>query len=199
MFGSIKVFKFPMFLVYDPDFFKMDGEHISEALAILKPGDVMLRGYDSYLDGKFIDDPHGYSHGAIYVGKGKVIHAVAKGVSEEHAIDFMECDRICILRPKKCTKSAIAYAKKFLKDSTPYDFLFEYGANAMYCFELCAYCYPKLDIRRLEIKKFFGLVKRYAYLADSFRESGDFTTMLEYNPKFSIDKKARINGSTKCK
>ena len=59
----------------------------------------MLRGYDNYLDGYFIDDPHGYSHGAIYVGENKIIHAVAQGVSEIHAVDFMKCDRICIIRP----------------------------------------------------------------------------------------------------
>ena len=59
----------------------------------------MLRGYDNYLDGYFIDDPHGYSHGAIYVGDGKIIHAVAQGVSEIDVLDFMRCDRICVLRP----------------------------------------------------------------------------------------------------
>ena len=31
MFGNIKVFKYPMFVVYDPSFFKMDGKHILKA------------------------------------------------------------------------------------------------------------------------------------------------------------------------
>jgi len=34
-FGNIKVFKFPMFVVYDPTFFLMTGEKIVEALSIL--------------------------------------------------------------------------------------------------------------------------------------------------------------------
>lgn len=68
---------------------------------MLEPGDVILRGFDNYLDGYFIDDPHGYSHGAIYVGKEKIIHAVVEGVSEINVLDFMRCDRICILRPIK--------------------------------------------------------------------------------------------------
>lgn len=67
-FGNIKVFKFPMFIVYDPSYFKMDGMHVRKALDLLKPGDVILRGYDNYLDGWFIDDEFKYSHGAVYIG-----------------------------------------------------------------------------------------------------------------------------------
>lgn len=67
----------------------------------------MLRGYNHYLDGYFIDDPHGYSHGAVYIGDGKIIHAVAEGVSEIHAADFMKCDRICILRPESGQEDAV--------------------------------------------------------------------------------------------
>ena len=98
-FGNIKVFKFPMFMVYDPDDYAMDGQHVQTAISTLQPGDVVLRGYNHYLDGYFIDDLYGYSHGAIYIGDNKIIHAVSKNVSEIHAIDFMACDRICILRP----------------------------------------------------------------------------------------------------
>lgn len=42
-----------------------------------------------------------WSHGAIYAGDNKVIHAVAEGVSEVDLIDFCKCDRIAIFRPKK--------------------------------------------------------------------------------------------------
>lgn len=28
IFGNIKIFKYPMFVVYDPDYFKMNGEKI---------------------------------------------------------------------------------------------------------------------------------------------------------------------------
>ena len=79
-FGNIKVFKFPFFMVYDPTFFLMTGEKIAEALDILEPGDLIMRGYNCYLDGMFIDDPFKYSHGAIYIGNNKIIHAVAEGV-----------------------------------------------------------------------------------------------------------------------
>lgn len=70
----------------------------------------------------------------------------------------------------------------------PYDFNFKSGASSLYCFELCAECYSKLGIQKMEFKKMFGLLKRNAYLADSFREHADFKTVLEYNPKYKIDR-----------
>lgn len=164
-FGNIKVFKFPMFMVYDPTFFLMDGKHIKQALDILEPGDVIMRGYNCYLDGMFIDDPFKYSHGGLYIGNDTVIHAVAEGVSEIDAIEFMECDRICIYRPKKYKREAISKAKKLLAEDTPYDFSFRMGNSAVYCFELCAECYKKLEIKTFTVKKLFGLLRRKAYLA----------------------------------
>ena len=116
-----------------------------------------------------------------------MIHAVAEGVSEIDAIDFMACDRICILRAKNSQDHALAIAKKFLADNVPYDFGFSRGVNALYCFELCAESYPSLDVRREEVKKFFGLVKKHVYLADSFRRSPDFKIVFEHNPKHNID------------
>ena len=181
------MFKFPLFIVYDPSEYEMDGKHLVAAAKSLKPGDIVLRGYNHYLDGYFVDDPHGYSHGSIYIGDDTIIHAVAKGVSEIHAVDFMRCDRICILRPRSGQREAIEIAKKFVEDNIPYDFYFKNGCNALYCFELCAKCYPSLDIQRIEFKKFFGLLKRTAYLADSLRESPDMRIVFEYNPKHNVD------------
>ena len=57
----------------------------------------------------------------------------------------------------------------------------------MYCFELCAEAYPNLDVKRIEVKKFFGLLKKHVYLADSFRKSKDFKIVFEYNPKHNVD------------
>lgn len=68
-FGDIKVFPRPFWLVRDPDYFKMSGSKIMQVLQLVKPGDVILRGFDHYLDGKFIPSPKGWSHGAIYIGK----------------------------------------------------------------------------------------------------------------------------------
>lgn len=148
----------------------------------------MLRGFDHYLDGYFIADPHGYSHGGIYIGKGKVVHAVAEGVSLIDALDFMKCDRICVLRPISGKKAAVAKAKRFAKDNVPYDFCFTRDASALYCFELCAECYPNLDVKPLDFNRMFGLLRRSAYLADSFRDSRDFKVVLEFNLRHGIDR-----------
>ena len=54
VFGNVKVFKWPFFIVYDPSSFSVSGEYILEILRRLKPGDILLRGYDMYLDSYFI-------------------------------------------------------------------------------------------------------------------------------------------------
>lgn len=186
-FGEVKIFKFPMFLVYDPHYFSVGGEQVLDIISILEPGDIILRGYDNYLDGCFIPDPLSFSHGAIYIGNGKIIHAVAEGVSETNVIEFTRCDRIAIFRPKRYQKRAISRAKKFLKNKTPYDFGFNNSVSSLYCFELCGLCYDKLDIPTLTIKKFFGLIKKEnVFLAESFVKSKDLTCIYHYNPKYNI-------------
>lgn len=143
-----------------------------------------MRGFRHYLDGKFIPSKDGWSHGAIYVGDGKIIHAVAEGVSETDVITFSRCDRLVVLRPRKYARHAVSKARKFMKDNTPYDFGFERGISALYCFELCGECYDKLSIERKTVKKMLGLLKREnVFLAESFIESPDFEKVFEYNPR----------------
>jgi uncharacterized protein YycO len=187
-FGDVKVFKFPMFFVFDPDDFQITGEKTLEIMDILEPGDIILRGYNRYLDGKFIPDPLKFSHGALYIGNNRIIHAVAEGVSETNTVEFTRCDRIAIFRPKKGQRKAISTAKKFLKDAVPYDFGFSKGVSAIYCFELCGECYDKLDIPRKTVSKFFGLIKKEnVFLAESFFESPDMECVFQFNPKFNIN------------
>lgn len=197
-FGDIKVFRFPFWLVYDPNFFKMTGQKILDVVDVLQPGDIILRGYDFYLDGKFLNYVTlstaktqiggNWSHGAIYAGDGVVIHAVAEGVSAVNIVDFCECDRIAVFRPKRGQKTAIKIAKKFLKDCIPYDFSFSNGSSALYCFELAALSYPKLDIPKYSYSKLFGILrKKDVYLAKSFVESPDMKLVWCYNPKFDVD------------
>ena len=186
--GDIKLFGYPFWIVYDPNYFKMTGDKIIEVIEVLKPGDIILRGYDMYLDSKSIPDKFKFSHGAIYIEDGKIIHAVAEGVSYTNVVEFCECDRIAIFRPKKGQKAAIAKAKKFAKSKVPYDFGFSHGTSAMYCFELCGECYDKLKIPRCTVKKLFGLLKKEdVFLAESFFKSKDMKCVFHYNPKFNID------------
>ncbi len=191
VFGNIKVFKWPLFIVYDPTSFKVTGEQILEILKALQPGDVILRKFESYADSKFI--PGDYSHGAVYIGGNKIVHAVAEGVSEIDVISFCMCDKICILRPKSGVRNAIAKAKKFAKDRVPYDFAYKRNSSALYCFELCAECYPKLDIKTRDVKKLFGLLrKKNVYLAESFTDSPDFKLIFQSDAKsLKLEKSAK--------
>lgn len=184
-FGNIKIFRWPFFLIYDPTHFSMTGEKILQVRNILKPGDILLRGYSMYLDGMFV--PGDYSHGAIYAGNDIVVHAVAEGVSKINVVDFCECDRICVLRPISGQRKAVKKALEFVENDTPYDFGFKRGTSALYCFELCAECYPDLDIRLVKQTAMFGLLRKMVYLATSFLSSGDFDRIFEFNPKRNVD------------
>lgn len=75
----------------------MTADKIRRVLSLVKPGDVLLRRYDGYVDNAFIDGK--YSHAGIYVGNDMIIHAINPIVSEIDVIDFCRCDNICILRP----------------------------------------------------------------------------------------------------
>ena len=82
-FGDIKIFRWPLWIIYDPDDYQVTGENIKEIMDLIRPGDIILRGYRHYLDGKFVPNfPNGkigkgFSHGAVYAGEDKIIHAVA--------------------------------------------------------------------------------------------------------------------------
>jgi non-ribosomal peptide synthetase component E (peptide arylation enzyme) len=54
MLGDIKVYSFPMWMVYAPQGYLIKGEETEEIMKIIKPGDILLRGYNDYLDGKVI-------------------------------------------------------------------------------------------------------------------------------------------------
>lgn len=127
VFGDIKVFRYPLFIVYDPGSYQVKGDDVREVLDVLQPGDVLLRSYSNYLDGRFI--PGVFSHAAVYAGeltemdralagnrigdpeererarrevfrtgKQMVIHAMAEGVFIEDILTFSRCDQMAVLR-----------------------------------------------------------------------------------------------------
>ena len=123
--GDIKYHPWPLFFIYDPKGYQVKGYEVREVLNLVKPGDILLRGYDKYLSSLFI--PGYFSHAALYVGEVRetdrdtyfptstsaststqfrhfgtgqqmVVHAMAQGVFLEDLIDFCRCDRLVILR-----------------------------------------------------------------------------------------------------
>lgn len=124
IFGDIKVYKWPMFIIYAPRGYAVRGIDCREAITEAQPGDLLLRGYVDYLDGYFI--PGFFSHAGTYVGNlttddlveaegidaqalfepgpQMVIHAKAEGVLCEDLLDFCRTDRMAILRLPKTVK-----------------------------------------------------------------------------------------------
>lgn len=115
--GDLKVFRWPMWLVYDPGSYRVKGRDARELIELVRPGDVLVRGFDAYLDGKLI--PGTFSHAGLFLGRTTeadvasapphhrsrlvagpqtVIHAIAEGVRTEDVLDFCRCDRLVVLR-----------------------------------------------------------------------------------------------------
>jgi hypothetical protein len=175
VFGDIKVFRWPMFMVYQPTIFRIKGEHTRLVMRILEPGDVVMRAYVDYLDGYFIPKGiSGCSHTGVYIGDGQVVHMMAEGAVKHDIVDFCRCDRIVIMRPRQDKENAVLLAKGCLASGVPYDFDFKHDNSALYCHEFTASCFPGLRIDKISRSAFLGLKSPTMYLADSFLESLDF-------------------------
>lgn len=187
-FGKLKVLTFGFFpiIAYDPEPFYVSGYDIERIMELVKPGDVLLRGYNKYLDGKFIPDPRGYSHAGIYIGRNEMVHAVAPKVEKCHVVDFCEADRIMVLRPMSGQTKGIQIALS--KIGIPYDFDYKTDRGKLYCFELVANCYQEAQIQTTTIKKFLGLVKRKCYIAPNIYDNAWFKMVFEKNAKKSSAK-----------
>jgi hypothetical protein len=179
--GDIRIFKWPLFIIYQPTTFKCKSQEYRNAVTLLKPGDLVFRRYFNYMDSFFI--PGTYSHGSIYIGERTIIHSIAEGVQEIDILDFLRCDDFCILRPSSGQEEAIKRAKSIL--GKEYDFNFESDDKRFYCFEVCAYCYKELNVKLLS-DKVFGFIPSFpAYIAKSFFTNENFkliyTTIQEQN------------------
>lgn len=177
IFGELKLVKWFPWIQYDPVEYKITGNEILQIAEFIKPGDIVFRRYDGYVDNWFIDGR--YTHVGIYVGNNELIHAVHPCVEKIGLIDFCRCDNVSVLRPVKGATTAIAKAGEYLLNKTPYDFSFVPSDDELYCFELVANCYAGLDIKPKKTSALCGLIQRTAYLGSSFFESPDFVHLYE--------------------
>jgi len=173
--GDIKVYPAPFWMVYDPSEYHVTGDEMHEILDTIQDGDILLRFYTMYLDGKIISGI--FSHAAFYAGNNICYHSIAEGVQKISLLQFLQCDGIAILRFKKINKTqikkAISNAKTLL--GCPYDFEFESNDKKYYCSEFVRVIYEHmkniLQVEPKEIKKFFGLIKKNVILPDAFLNS----------------------------
>ena len=166
--GDVKVFKFPLFIVYDPGSYLVRGDDTRQVLKLVRPGDILIRGYINYLDGYII--PGLFSHAALYLGEVKdsdiefikpgtesdfksgdqiIIHSMAEGVFMDDIINFCRCDYMVILRRNASIESE--ESRKITFDSVfktalqnlgkDYDFKFDFSDfNNLSCTELVYVC-----------------------------------------------------------
>lgn len=201
VFGKIKVYRWPMFIVYDPHGYDVKASSIRKAMSFAKRGDVFVRRYRNYLDGYFI--PGRFSHSGIYIGCGIIIHAMSGGVQKIDILDFLRCDGFAILRPVEkdgrdmdaLTRKASSIAHAYLGNKYDYDFEVEETSakhsEPVYCHELVRKCYPDLDIPLETASLWNGMIKIKSkkYLAQSFFDSEDFDVVYDSdfsNPKCTV-------------
>ena len=179
--GYIKVYyKNGWGVVYNPAEYeyKIHGDYLTEIVSQLQPGDIILRGFDHYLDKWLI--PGNFSHSGIYIGDNKVIHAIAKGVCEHHILDYIQCDRVCVLRPVSGQDKAIERVKKWV--GVKYDFKFNTkDSSEFYCHEMIANAYIELHPQTFPVALFGFIIPCLPkkYLAETFTSNVNFERVLE--------------------
>jgi hypothetical protein len=182
VFGDIKIFAGPLWIIYHPYSFRVKGNETRYIASILEPGDIVMRSYINYLDGYFI--PKGISkcsHSGVYIGDNTIVHSIAEGAMTIDVIDFCRTDRIVILRPKGGQSAAIKHARHCANKSIPYNFNFVPGPGKYYCHELVASCFPDFNIQPLSRKVLGFINSPAAFLADSFYTNPNFQHIYETN------------------
>jgi len=187
--GKIKVYRWPMFVIYSPKGYDVRAAGIRKALSMARTGDIFVRRYRNYLDGYFI--PGRFTHSGICIGDGLIVHSMSDGVQKTDIIDFLRCDGFAILRPKQSdgrdmaelTGKAAGIALKYVGNEYDYDFAVEEGASGgepVYCHELVRKCYPGLDIPMLKGSLWHGILRSGPkYLAQSFFDSPDLEVVYD--------------------
>ncbi len=149
--SNIHISKYPFFISYKPNFYKINGIQLREIINLIEPGDILLRKQDGYLNNFFTKGC--YSHAGLFVGSYNsmqfgVIHVLSHGVVCEDIFDFCRTDHIAILRVKNIITKDISKALEISfdleKNKTAYDYMFSSDNNTVYCTELIDICYQGL-------------------------------------------------------
>jgi hypothetical protein len=144
IFGDIRIYKYPLFLLYHPKGYKIRGERFAQIANSIQTYDVLLRRYDTYLDKAFV--PGWWNHAAICSnGSGAfstILHATSDGVNEESLFDFMKTDHVCLLRPDFYIDTQQITKEMQQITGSEYDFDFNFSdPAALSCTEVISYLF----------------------------------------------------------
>jgi hypothetical protein len=173
IFGNIKIFPYPMFVLYDPGSYLIKGDEMRELMSKIQAGDIVIRGFNNYIDGYFI--PGFFSHAGQYLGKVSkedlqkvdpdvkqnlivegeqiVIHSMSRGVFMEDVLNFCRCDYMVVLRRNPNVETPeqqnYSFTDVLTKAATylgrPYDFDFNFSDyHNLSCTELVYACNEKV-------------------------------------------------------
>lgn len=157
-FGDIKVYPYPMFIMFGHSAYKMKGPDVRSLMESVKPGDILLRRFDHYLSGLMI--PGYWTHSALYVGGNEVIHMLGEGITKEDILTFSRCDNVCILRKVSdsglTANEAVTASFKYYDSNVQYDFDFKDSPEKFYCSEFTHACWGGPVVLGKPLKK--GLI-----------------------------------------
>lgn len=122
------------------------------ALGHLRPGDVLVSHRNREPTNLLI--PGYWKHAAIYVGDGRIVEAIGRGVLESSLKEFCTTkDDVLILRARFATQEEAALSCAFAKSllGKPYDYLVEHDQSravnkAFYCSEIVWWSYDQVLI-----------------------------------------------------
>lgn len=120
---------------------RMTKAHVEAILTRARVGDALLSHEDYRLTNSFI---RGYfDHAAIVGPNSTVVEAIGKGVQSVDLEEWLyKKDDVCLIRvdvDDAAATTAGTAALQWLR--TKYDYLFTFGAEAIYCSELVLMCY----------------------------------------------------------
>jgi len=156
---------------------QIDGKFYYKVRDVIRPGTVLLT--TTYGELSNLINPVDIKHAGIYVGKAMdgiyyVNEATSKGVIKTDLVTFLTTkDVVVAVNPNFLTEADYGQlapnADKFL--GLPYDYFFEKGLNALYCFENVVSVFqslrPELNYKCIEIVKGKRIYDHTTFMGDT--------------------------------
>lgn len=143
-----------------PHYRSVTAVQVAVALGVILPGDVLVSHRNHELTNPLI--PGYWKHAAVYIGDGRIVEAIGRGVLESSFKEFCTTkDDVLILRSKFCGQEEAGLASGFARSllGKPYDYLVEHdqsrGVNkAFYCSEVVWWSFDQVMLAEGKVSPF---------------------------------------------